>query len=208
MPYKYVLGPRQERERAMAAWRELAPGVELRPVEIDPQGDPVAIQSTLDALDLDGEGTAFVAANAYFLNFFRLELMSIMRGRGVAMPPLIERGAIVAEGVKVPDNCWIGAGAIIQPGCRIGFNVTVGAGAIVGGGVDIGQSAWIDAGVTIGHGARIGTKTTLGVGVMVGHGVAVGKLCVIDKPGRIETDVADKTFIQSSHAHPIVIVGG
>jgi UDP-3-O-[3-hydroxymyristoyl] glucosamine N-acyltransferase len=45
------------------------------------------------------------------------------------------------------------------------------------------------------------------MGVTIGHGVDIGTLCVIDKPGRIEADVAAKTFIQSSHAHPMVMMG-
>ncbi|CAH0136577.1 UDP-3-O-(3-hydroxymyristoyl)glucosamine N-acyltransferase [Massilia sp. Bi118] len=202
MRSKYVIGRGRELQRALAAWRELAPETELRPVDMAAEG----AQAALDAID-PLEATAFVAADAYFLNFHRLELMSAVRGRGIAMPPLIERGAIVGADVKIPDNCWIGAGAVIQPGCRIGFNVVIGPGAIVGGGAEIGQSAFIDAGVTVGHGARIGTKATLGLGVAIGHGVEIGTLCVIDKPGRYEANIAAKTFIQPSHAHPVVIFG-
>ncbi|WP_307729898.1 hypothetical protein [Massilia sp. H6] len=202
-----MIGSGLDLQRAMAAWRELAPDLDLRPVELPAASDPAALQAMLNALDRDG-ATAFVAADARFLNFYRLELMSIVRGHGVAMPPLVERGAIVGANVKILHNTWIGAGAIIQPGCRIGFNVVIGPGAVVGGSVEIGQSAFIDAGVTVGHGARIGNKATLGLGVSIGHGVAIGAQCVIDRPGRIEADVAAKTFIHSSHAHPMVIVGG
>lgn len=209
MPCKYVIGSGRELQRAMAAWRELAPGIELRPLELAAKAGQAALRAALDALgaiDLDGV-TAFVAGDAHFLNFQRLERVSVLRERGVAMPPLVERGAIVGMDVEVRDNTWIGAGAIIQPGSRIGSNVVIGPGAIVGGLAEVGESAFIDAGVTIGHGAGIGTQATLGLGVVVGHGVTVGELCVIDKPGRYEADVAAKTFIQSSHANPMVIVG-
>lgn len=206
MAYKYVVGHGIDLKRAMAAWREAAPEIELHAVELDARADQAAMQAVLGALDLNG-ATAFVAADAYFLNLHRLELMSILRGRGVPMPALVERGAIVAEGVRILDNSWIGAGAIIQPGCRIGFNVVIGAGAIIGGFVQIGQSAFVEAGVTVGHGAQIGAKATLGMGVTIAHGVEIGTLSVIDKPGRIEANVAAKTFIQSSHAHPMVMVG-
>lgn len=206
MPCKYVVGSGLTLERAVAAWRAQAPEIELRPVELPPQADRAALETLLGALD-PVDATAFAAVDAYFLNFYRVEVMSLLRGRGMPMPPLVERGAIVAEGVKLLDNTWIGAGAILQPGCRIAFNVTIGAGTIIGGGVEIGQSAWIDAGVTVGHGAKIGSKATLGMGVIIGHGVEIGKLCVIDKPGRYDANIADKTFIQTSHAHPMVIVG-
>jgi UDP-3-O-[3-hydroxymyristoyl] glucosamine N-acyltransferase len=190
----------------MAAWREVAPEIELRPVELDARAGQAAMQSALDALDMN-DATAFVAADAYFLNLHRLELMSILRGRGIPMPALVERGAIVAAGVKILDNTWVGAGAVIQPGCRIGFNVVIGPGAIVGGFVQIGQSAFIEAGVTVGHGVKIGAKATLGMGVTVGHGIEIGTLSVIDKPMRVEANVAARTFIQSSHTHPMVMMG-
>jgi UDP-3-O-[3-hydroxymyristoyl] glucosamine N-acyltransferase len=164
------------------------------------------LEAALAGLDLL-DASAFVAGNAHFLNFNRVELVDVLRERGVAMPPLVERGAIVAGGVEIRENCWIGAGAIIQPGSRIGANVLVGPGAIVGGGAEVGESAFIDAGVTVGHGARIGKQVTLGLGVVIGHGVEIGELCVIDKPVRIDADLAAKTFIQSSHAHPMVIIG-
>jgi UDP-3-O-[3-hydroxymyristoyl] glucosamine N-acyltransferase len=207
LPYKFVVGCGRELQRAMAAWRELAPGIELHPIEIDAQGGRVSLEKALDGLDL-AEASAFVAGNAHFLNFNRVELVDVLRERGVDMPPLVERGAIVAGGVEIRQNSWIGAGAIIQPGSRIGDNVIVGPGAIVGGGADVGDAAFIDAGVTVGHGATIGKQVTLGLGVVIGHGVAIGELCVIDKPVRIDADLAAKTFIQSSHAHPMVIVGG
>jgi UDP-3-O-[3-hydroxymyristoyl] glucosamine N-acyltransferase len=191
----------------MAAWRDLAPGVELRAVELDAKAGEAALQAALDGLDLK-DATAFVAADAHFLNFRRQELVNVLRERGVKMPALVEAGAIIGAGVTVPDNAWIGAGAIVQPGASIGANVVIGPGAIVGGFAAIGDAAFIDAGVCIGHGARVRSQVTLGLGVVIGHGVEIGELCVIDKPGRYEADVAAKTFIQSSHAHPMVIFGG
>lgn len=209
MPCKHVIGSGRELQRAMAAWRELAPGIELRALELPPKAGQAALRAALDQLDKRdlADATAFVAGTAHFLNFHRLELVEVLRERGIALPPLVERGAIVGMDVEVQDNTWIGAGAIVQPGSRIGFNVVIGAGAIVGGAAELGDSAFVDAGVTIGHGARIGRQVTLGMGVLVAHGVAIGELCVIDKPGRYEADVAAKTFIQTSHAHPMVIVG-
>jgi UDP-3-O-[3-hydroxymyristoyl] glucosamine N-acyltransferase len=207
LPYKYVVGSGRELQRAMAAWRELAPGIELHPVELDAKAGRRSLETALGGIDL-AEATAFVAGNAHFLNFQRIELVDVLRERGVEMPPLVERGAIVATGVEIRENTWIGAGAIIQPGSRIGANLVLGPGAIVGGGAELGESAFIDAGVTVGHGAKIGKQVTLGLGVVIGHGVEIGELCVIDKPVRIDADLAAKTFIQSSHAHPMVIVGG
>jgi acyl-[acyl carrier protein]--UDP-N-acetylglucosamine O-acyltransferase len=191
---------------AAAAWAELDPALELRTLAIDPQGGRAAWASALDSVELDG-ASAFVAVDAQFLNFRRLELVDMLRQRGVPMPPLVSSTAYVGAGIEIQENCWIGHGAIIQHGCRIGANVVIGAGAIVGAGTEIRDAAWIDEGVTVGREARIGANASLGLGVVIGHGVAVGDLSIIDKPGRIEADVAARTFIHASHANPIVVTG-
>lgn len=206
MSCKYVVGSGIFLSSAMAAWRELAPTMNLHPVPLEPDASQADISSMLDALDLT-DATAFVAGDARFLNFRRLEVVEALRLRGVPMPQLVSRSAIVAEGMTIGDNVWIGQGAIVQYGSQVGRNVRIGAGAIVGAGAVIGDSVWIDDGVVIGREAKIGTHATLGLGVIVAHGVDVGALCVIDKPGRIETDLAARTFIHSSHDRPLVVTG-
>jgi UDP-3-O-[3-hydroxymyristoyl] glucosamine N-acyltransferase len=188
----------------VAAWRAAAPQGELTTLDIDPAAGQAAIAAALDSVD---SASAFVAVDARYLNGLRLDLMASLRLRGIAMPALVEPGALVAASARIEDNCWIGAGAIVQHGSRIGFNTVIGAGAIVGSGATVGHSSWIDEGVAIGRGARIGAQVTLGLGVIVGHGRQVGKFCIIDKPGRIDADVAAKTFLHATHVHPIVIVG-
>lgn len=204
MPCKHVIGCGDALAHAMAAWRTVAPECELQMLEIDPGAGPAPIAATLAGVE---GASAFVAVDARFLNGLRLDLMASLRLRGIAMPALVEPGALIAAGARIEDNCWIGAGAIVQHGSRIGFNTVIGAGAIVGSGATVGHSSWIDEGVVIGRGARIGAQVTLGLGVIVGHGRQVGKLCIIDKAGRIEADVAAKTFIHATHAQPIVIIG-
>lgn len=207
MPCKYVIGCGDELARAMVAWGAVAPALALQMREIDPDAGQAAIAAALDGIEAIDGASAFVAVDARYLNGLRLDLMASLRLRGIAMPALVEPGALVATGARIEDNCWIGPGAIVQQSSRIGFNTVVGAGAIVASGVTVGHSSWIDEGVVIGRGARIGAQVTLGLGVIVGHGRQIGKLCIIDKAGRIELDVAARTFIHATHAHPIVIIG-
>lgn len=206
MPCKYVIGCGDELARAVAAWRTVAPGLELTPLALDLAGREAGIAAQLANIS-SVDTTAFVAVDARYLNFLRLDVMGSLRLRGIALPALVEPGAVVGAGARIEDNCWIGAGAIIQPGSRIGFNSVVGAGAIVGHGATIGHSSWIDDGVVLGRDARIGSQVTLGLGVIVGHGRKIGKQSIIDKAGRIEADVAAKTFIHATHAQPLVIIG-
>lgn len=209
MPCKYVIGSGRALRHALASWRALAPDLELREIDLGVAGSHEVLDKLLEGFDATQRGatTAFVATDAQFLNFHRLELMGRVRACGIPMPALVERGALVGDGVRILDNTWISAGAILQGGCRIGFNAVIGPGALLCAGARVGQSAYIDAGVTIGQDARIGNQATLGMGVAIAHGVDVGSLCVIDRPGLVEADVAPKTFLQRSHAHPIVITG-
>jgi UDP-3-O-[3-hydroxymyristoyl] glucosamine N-acyltransferase len=206
LPSKFIVGTGPALDWAMAAWREVAPELDLVPLSMSTTADPAEVDALLAGRDLAG-ATAFVTADARYLNFARLERMGLFRMRGLGMPALVCRGAIVSDGAKVGENSYIGPGAIVGQGCKIGFNSMIGARASLGQGSSIGNSCWIEDGVVVGRGARIGAHVTLGSGVLVGSDVAIGKLCVIDKPGRIDAEVAAKTFIHVSHAHPMVIVG-
>lgn len=44
--------------------------------------------------------------------------------------PIMDQG-ITAQGIRIEDNCWIGAGAIVLDGITIGQGSCIGAGAVV-----------------------------------------------------------------------------
>lgn len=206
MPCKFVVGTGAALDWAMAAWREAAPELELVPLALAASADAAEVEALLAGANL-ADATAFVTADARYLNFRRLERMGLFRMRGLRMPPLVCRGAIVSEGAKIGENSYVGPGAVVGQGCTVGFNTLIGAGALIGHGSSVGNSCWIEDGVVVGRAVRIGAHVTLGGGVVVGHGIEIGKLCVVDKPGRIDVDIAARTFIHSSHANPMVIVG-
>lgn len=206
MSCKFVIGTGAALDWAMSAWREAAPELALVALEMNTYADPAEVESLLAGRDLAG-ATAFVTCDALHLNFARLERMGLFRMRGLRMPPLLCRGAIVSDNAKIGENSYVGPGAIVGQGCTVGFNSVIGAGSLVGHGSSIGNSCWIEDGVVVGRAARVGAHVTLGGGVVIDNGVEIGKLCVIDQPGRIDRDVAAKTFLHASHAHPMVIVG-
>jgi UDP-3-O-[3-hydroxymyristoyl] glucosamine N-acyltransferase len=211
LPCKVIIGHGSALAAALEAWRASAPSLELRAVPIDAGADAAAVAAALDGPDGFKAGSVgdsvFVAVDAAFLNFHRLAAVEAARVLGLPMQPLVCTGAIVSAGVVIGDNCLIGAGAIIGHGCRIGANAVIGAGAVLAAGVSIGESAWLDEGVVVGSGADIGAHTRLGLGVTVNHGVRIGALAIVDKPGRVDADVAARTYVLATHATPLVIVG-
>ena len=206
MSCKYVIGSGATLDHALAAWRECDPQANLQAVPVDPNIGRLALEAILDALALEG-ASAFVAIGPEHLNFRRLAVVDALRRRGLPMPPLLSRSALVADGAAIGENCWIGPGAIVQHGCSIGDNVVIGAGAILGAGASVGASCWIDDGVVAGRDAKLGAHVTLGIGVFVAHGVRIADQCVIDRPGRVEANVTGKTFLHASHDGPIVVAG-
>lgn len=207
MSCKFVIGAQPELLWAAAAWREAAPGLEI--VEVEIGTDEGALDRALGALPAASlaEYSAFVAGGPALLNTARLELMGLVKSRGLAMPPLFCRGALVAATAKVGENSYVGAGAVIGPACVVGYNCVIGAAAMIGSGARVGNSAFIDDGAQLGRGAAIESHATIGLGVIIGHGVKVGKFSIVDKPGCYTRDVAPKTFIHASHAGPMVVVG-
>jgi hypothetical protein len=193
-PVKYLIGTGVLLEWAMASWREVEPDTVLHPIDIGQDRDYRFDLSTL--LDVRADAaTAFVAWGPQFLNFRRLELMSELKSRGFKMPSLICKGALLASGVSVGENCVIGAGSIIGSGCKIGFNSVIGAGCILGPATQVASSAWISDGVQIGMQARIGANATIGSGVTLANEIGIGKQSVVDRPGRYSSSFLDKSFL-------------
>lgn len=205
MRSKFVIGCGATLDWAMAAWRQVDPGLDLRPVALSQDAAYAFDLSVLDSLTTD-DATAFAAYDDQFLNFRRFELMGKLKERGFSMPALVCAGAVVANTATFGENAMIGAGAIVGHGSQIGFNTVIGSGANIGSGCRVGNSAWVEAGVVIGRAAKIGANVTLGSGVIIGDAIEVGKFCVIDVPGKITSNVSAKTFLHASFDTPINIV--
>ena len=204
--HKYVVGAGVALERAVAAWQEALPEVQVRPVALTQDAAYAFDLSVLDAL-VRKDATAFVVWGVQFLNLRRFELMAALKARGLRMPPFIHRSAVVPRSAQVGENCWIGAGALLGEDVRLGYNSVVGAGANLDAGCEIGHSAWLAGGVQLGEGVRLGAHATLGAGVVVAEGVQIGQFCVLDKPGLWRRDLPARTFVQPGFDTPIETVG-
>lgn len=117
------------------------------------------------ALERPVETTLIRVANPY--SAFA-QLMSLVSE--ALMPKLkgIEEGAYIAEGVDVPQDCYVGAFAYIAKGARIGRGVKIYPQVYIGEGVTVGDGSVLYPGVKIYYGCRIGARCILHAGAVVG----------------------------------------
>jgi hypothetical protein len=208
--FKWVVGAGHPLKAAAAAWREVAPLLQIEELEISEDAN-----FSFDLLPMEqlaqpqaaSETTAFVAFGPQFMNFRRFELMAMLKERGLKLPPLIAPGAVVAKDVRVSENVWIDSGAIIGTDCKLGYNCFIGARSVIGAGCALGNSIWIDSGVVVGDGCAIGANSIVGRGIFLNDGLEVGRGCVVDLPGRYTRNVIDRSFICNDFDSVLVIVG-
>lgn len=148
----------------------------------------------------------FVALDARAVNFSRLELFSLLKGKGFGLARLISPRASVEEQQRIGENSIIHAGATLSSSVHCGYNAVVRTGAIIESGCRIGNSVWIGPGAVIGMGAFIGDNTTIGPGVIIAQNVKIGKQCEILEPGLCRENMADKTFHAAGYDGPVRIV--
>lgn len=80
----------------------------------------------------------------------------------------IENPCFIAEGVDIPDDCYIGAFAYIGKGAVIGKGCQIYPQVFVGDGVSIGDNSILYSGVKVYEGCKIGNHCILHSGVVIG----------------------------------------
>lgn len=80
----------------------------------------------------------------------------------------IEQPCYVADGVKLPDDVYVGAFAYIGRGAVIGAGVQVYPQAYIGPGVTLGEGTIVYPGARIYHGCKIGARCVIHSGAVIG----------------------------------------
>lgn len=80
----------------------------------------------------------------------------------------IEQPVYVAEGVKLPDDCYVGAFSYIGKDVKLGKGVEIYPQTYIGEGVEIGDYTVIRAGVRVYEGCKIGNRCIIHSGTVIG----------------------------------------
>lgn len=83
-------------------------------------------------------------------------------------PKGIEQPCFIAEGVEIPEECYVGAFSYIGTGAVIGKNVKIYPQVYIGEGVVIGDESVIRAGVKIYEKCEIGRQCVIHSGAVIG----------------------------------------
>lgn len=84
------------------------------------------------------------------------------------LPKGVEQPCFIAEGVEIPEDCYIGAFSYISKGARLGRGVRIYPNCYIGQDVEIGENTVIRAGVKIYEECVIGSRCLLHSGVVIG----------------------------------------
>lgn len=95
-------------------------------------------------------------------------LMSLAAEAIQPKPAGIEQPSFIAEGVEVPDDCYIGAFAYIAKGVKLGKGVKIYPHVYVGEGVTVGEGSVLYSGVKVYYGCHIGARCILHSGAVIG----------------------------------------
>lgn len=155
------------------------------------EGVPVLIgASGLDAwLDQRGGARGLFAAIAVggARGRDRIELMYLLKARGLKPLTVIHRTAFVATDAQVGEGCQIMAQAAVCTHVRLGSGVIVNTAAsvdhdcIIGNGAHLAPGARLAGGVTVGERVFIGTGSIVLPHIHIGEGAIVGAGAVVTK---------------------------
>lgn len=195
-------------EDIAANWRQLCEGRVLHPLRL--ASTDHAAQDTAELLaGYDPSQTRiFAAVGSQAVNHARLDVYMCARLMGFKAESLRHPSAIVADDVRVGENCWIGAGAVIAHGVQIGNNTIVGDAVRIEAGVKLGANTWLGAGASVGANTVLGQNCLIGRDVRMGAGLQIGRHCVVDVPGSYGESLPMGVFIDPLFPLPVRIYGG
>lgn len=193
MNSKLILGIEPWLSLAAVYWTEAVPGISCRTHQVSLDAE-YKFDFNFLASYPSSEMTGFVAWGNEFINFQRWEIFGELKKRGFKLPPLIHPNAIGADPKSVGENSWISPQTVISPNANIGINSVIGIATIIGSGVTIKNNVWVGDNSSIGYKCEIDSHVIIGNCVNIDPQIKVGKFSIREVPGRIHSDVDNRSF--------------
>lgn len=131
----------------------------------------------------------------------RDKLYALVQRIGFALPPIIDKSAVVSKSAEIGDGTFVGKGVIINADTKVGKMCIINSGAILEHNNLIDDFSHISVGTTlcgdvmVGHHSFIGANATVIQGVKIGMNAIVGAGSLV--LGNVEQDTTCFGIISS-----------
>lgn len=125
----------------------------------------------------------------------RLELMDLLRGRGLTLHTVIHRTAFVAANVYIGEGCQVFAQAAVCTHVKLGSGVIVNTAASVDHDCVIGNGVHLAPGARLAGEVMVGDRAFIGVGAVVLPRINIGEDAIVGAGAVVTKDVPSRMTV-------------
>ena len=140
----------------------------------------------------------FIAIVYTNVNKIREQIYNEAKTKGYNLINYVNSKAIIWDGIKMGDNCFILENVVIQPFVTIGNNVIIWSGNHIGHHSKIADHCFITSHVVISGNVEIGSNCFLGVNSTIRDGITIAPECVIGAGSVILKDTKQKQVFSTN----------
>jgi sugar O-acyltransferase (sialic acid O-acetyltransferase NeuD family) len=140
----------------------------------------------------------FIAIVYTDVNKIREQIYNKAKTKGYNLINYVNSKAIIWDGIKMGDNCFILENVVIQPFVTIGNNVIIWSGNHIGHHSKIDDHCFITSHVVISGNVEIGSNCFLGVNSTIRDGITIAPECVIGAGSVILKDTKQKQVFSTN----------
>ncbi|MBI1911182.1 MAG: NeuD/PglB/VioB family sugar acetyltransferase [Deltaproteobacteria bacterium] len=122
----------------------------------------------------------------------------------IELMPLVDKRAIVSDGVTISSGAFVEAGSILGPDTFVGSGVIIDTGAVVSHDCHIGDHSHLSPGCSLSGIVRLEGNVLVGVGASINSQVTIGKNVVITPGSAVMCDFPDDVVVSGN---PAKIIG-
>jgi sugar O-acyltransferase (sialic acid O-acetyltransferase NeuD family) len=132
----------------------------------------------------------------------RMRLVQMGQARGILMPNIVHRTAVISPFATLGTACVVFAQAVINPDTALGNGCIVNTGATVDHDCSIGDGVHVCPGAHLAGDVRVGNHSWIGIGASVKQGISIGCNVTVGAGAVVVADVPDSTTVIGVPARP------
>lgn len=163
----------------------------------------VGTDADLPTLFAEGWTDAFITVGSIGNTALRRKLYAIVKALGFSVPSIVDKAAVVAADVRLPEGAYIGKRTVVNAGTVLGVCSIINTGAIVEHDCNIGDFAHISPGAVLCGQVFVGDDTHIGANSTVRQQLVIGKNTVLGIGSVVTKDMPDNV---EAYGNPCKVV--